>query len=416
MSRIVDQVDGHAVPEHSTPDQDTLARRLRTSPEAVAAVAIAVVASALCIVGAALSARLYGLDPAAAIGLNVLHAGAIGVAAVKPRLAVTLGTASAFALMVFGSPEAGPWPWAITWLLTQLVVLGVVGARAPWRVGGVGWIVSVAGSAAIAVIVSGTEQTTSTASNVLLFASLSAAALTAGAVAGQLIQTQARLRREREVSRSEYAQRSLVQQKARIARDLHDVIAHSMSLVSIQASSAQARLGPLDEQVVSEFDQIAASARQALQEMRQVLTVLRSEDETADVRPLPSVGDVPTLVEQAQQAGQRVESDWPAVETSDIIGLAAYRIVQEALSNALRHAPDSAVTVSGEVEGDDLRITVVNTRPPRGPATHDPRGLGTLGMRERARAAGGDLDAGPTPEGGYAVTARLRIRTRQDSA
>lgn len=408
-------MDGDAVTDENRSDGRRPSGLRAASPEFLASGVLAVVTLTLCIVGAALSAQLYRIDAAAAIGLNVLHAAAIIVAVLRPWLAVTMATAGAFALMGFASFESGPWPWAVTWLLTHLAVLFMVAARFSWRIGAVCWTVSTAGSLMLALLLRDGHDLTSASSNVLLFASLSAAALATGAVSGQLVQTRARLRRERQVSAQEYAQRTLAQQKAQIARDLHDVIAHSMSLISIQAASAPARLGPLDEAVANEFDQIGASARQALHEMRQVLTVLRSDDETAEVHPAPSAAGIPALVEQARQAGLEVTLDWPTAATSELVGLAAYRIVQEALSNASRHAPGAAVSVRGSVVTGELWIDVITAPSAQSPAPPNPEGLGMLGMRERAKAAGGELDAGPTQDGGHAVTARLPLSATDDA-
>lgn len=363
-----------------------------------------------CIVGISVSAQVYSVDAAAAIGLNVLHAAAIGVGLLRPRLAAAMGIAAAFSLMALGANGVGTWPWAVPWLLQHLALLFVVAVRAPWRTTAATWLISAGGSLLLAWLLRDERDLGPAISSVVLYTSLAAATLAAGIGLAELIQTRDRLRREREVSASEHAERTLAQQRARIARDLHDVIAHSMSIISIQASSAPARLGPLEPQLVDEFDQIADSARRALSEMRQVLTVLRSEGESSSLAPAPGLNDIRELVEQARQAGLDVHLDWPAdPPTGELLGLAVYRIVQEAMSNAVRHAPGSQVGVTGQVSPHAFNLSITNTRSPLAQQVTDPDGLGIIGMRERAKAAGGTLHAAPTSEGGYVVHAVLPI-------
>src|SRR5699024_2194423 len=139
--------------------------------------------------------------------------------------------------------------------------------------------------------------------------------------------------------------RETIEEKARISRELHDIVAHSMSIINIQASSAPVRHAALDVEVAKEFEVISSSARAALTEMRGLLTVLRNEHPPHEQDPQPKLSDVETLVDKTRQAGVRVtfERSGEAIDAglSESIGLAGYRIVQEALSNAIRHARNS---------------------------------------------------------------------------
>jgi signal transduction histidine kinase len=210
----------------------------------------------------------------------------------------------------------------------------------------------------------------------------------------------------------ERARLAVLEQRARFARELHDVVAHHMSLMAIRAESAQHRLGALPEPVRAEFGALSGSARQALADMRRLLSVLRS-DQPAARAPQPGLEDLPGLIGTARQAGMTI--DLSVSPTLDQVppsaGLCAYRIIQEALSNAGRHAAGALVTVS--VGCDAGTVTLQVTNGPGVAATprvngHGP-GHGLTGMRERAELLGGSLWAGRAPDGGFAVTAVLPL-------
>jgi signal transduction histidine kinase len=210
----------------------------------------------------------------------------------------------------------------------------------------------------------------------------------------------------------ERARRTALEERARIARELHDVVAHHMSLVAIRAESAPHRLGALPDPVRAEFGWLSESAREALADMRRLLGVLRS-DQPAARAPQPGLTDLPGLIDTARQAGMAVElSPLPAPDqVPPSAGVCAYRIIQEALSNAGRHAAGAPVTVS--VLHDAETVTLRVTNGPRTPARprangHRP-GHGLAGMRERAELLGGSLSAGPASDGGFVVSAVLPL-------
>ncbi|HET6871232.1 MAG TPA: histidine kinase [Solirubrobacteraceae bacterium] len=225
-------------------------------------------------------------------------------------------------------------------------------------------------------------------------------------------QTREALEVETEHAEQEQARRAVLEERARIGRELHDVVAHHMSLIAVQAETAPYRVGEISESVSGEFTAISAAARAALGEMRRLLSVLRN-DEEATRTPQPQIDEIHEMVATARNAGMTVDytpaGTLEAVPQS--IGLCAYRIVQEALTNASRHAPGSAVTVRLVRNEDALRLEVVNG-PGRTavPADADAGlGQGLAGMRERASLLGGALTAGATTDGGFAVTAVLPI-------
>nr|WP_269440660.1 histidine kinase [Micromonospora tarapacensis] len=207
----------------------------------------------------------------------------------------------------------------------------------------------------------------------------------------------------------EKARRAVLEERTRIARELHDVVAHHMSMIAVQAETAPYRLTAVPDPARAEFAAIADSARAALTDMRRLLGVLRSEAEDPQIAPQPSLAELPTLVATARRAGMAVtlETD-VAAEPSAAVGLAAYRIVQEGLANAARHAGGAAVRVTIRDRAGGLAVGVVNAG---GSASARPDakggGQGLTGMRERAVSLGGSLTAGPTGDGGYAVDAVL---------
>ena len=228
--------------------------------------------------------------------------------------------------------------------------------------------------------------------------------------------TQRALVEQAEQSELEKARRAVLEERTRIARELHDVVAHHMSMIAVQAETAPYRLAALPEPARSEFTAIADSARGALTEMRRLLGVLRSESTAPETAPQPGLADVPALVEAARRAGMTVALELGELATEarppEPVGLAAYRIVQEALANAARHAAGAPVRVALGPTGRTLHLRVENGGGrPAGP--DQPDGHGLTGMRERARLLGGAFRAGPT-EDGFAVVARLPYDVPED--
>jgi signal transduction histidine kinase len=203
---------------------------------------------------------------------------------------------------------------------------------------------------------------------------------------------------------------AVLAERTRIARELHDVVAHHMSLLAVRAETAPFRIdGDLPEPVRAEFAEISAGARQALADMRRVLGVLRSDDHEAALAPQPELADILALVDADRAAGADVQLELdPAPDAPAAVGLTAYRIVQEALANAARHAPGAPVQVSVRAEPAALDIWVRNAPSGRDVAA-GPDGLGLAGMRERVAAVGGELTVGPTPDGGFEVHALLPL-------
>jgi signal transduction histidine kinase len=217
---------------------------------------------------------------------------------------------------------------------------------------------------------------------------------------------------QEELTEVERARRSVLEERARIAREMHDVVAHHMSMIAVRAETAPYRVASLPDAARTELAGIATEARSALADMRRLLGVLRAEQDDAPRTPQPALADVPQLAETARRAGVPVTLEMPAVDrVPGAVGLAAYRIVQEALANAARHAPGGPVRIVGRVRPGRLELAIRNgpavpgMSPPGLPAAG--AGHGVVGMRERATLLGGTLTARPDPDGGFTVAAVL---------
>jgi signal transduction histidine kinase len=212
----------------------------------------------------------------------------------------------------------------------------------------------------------------------------------------------------------EEARRAVLEERTRIAREMHDVVAHHMSLIAVQAETAPYRLDELSDSALDEFSSLSAHAREALSDMRRLLGALRNEG-PAERTPQPSLGDVPDLVAASQRAGVDVSLTMPDIgaATSPGVELCAYRIVQEALANANRHALGSEVSVVVEGDDDALRLRVRNGPGLSRPATTGfaRAGHGLAGMSERVAILGGELVTGEDPEGGFVVAAVLPLHS-----
>lgn len=218
------------------------------------------------------------------------------------------------------------------------------------------------------------------------------------------------------VERGERLQREAAQQAAlaameerhRIAREMHDVVAHSLTTIVVQADGAGAAAQQDPAVAVPALETIAGTGREAIAELRRMLGLLRSE-EAGVPAPQPRLTDLPVLLEEVRAAGTPVawELADPAPAVSDGVALTVFRIVQEALSNVRKHAgPGATATVA--VRADDAEVLVEVRDDGRGAGAYDDgRGLGLTGMRERVAAHGGTLAAGPAPGGGFSVCARI---------
>jgi signal transduction histidine kinase len=211
-------------------------------------------------------------------------------------------------------------------------------------------------------------------------------------------------------------EQAVLRERARIARELHDVVAHSVSMIAVQAETAPYTMRGLSPEAKKGFSDVAGAAREALEEMRRLLSVLRADPGTEpEVTPQPRLDRLAELIDSHRGAGGQAQLNvhGSVRPLSTTIELSAYRIVQEALTNARRHAPGSRVNVELNYLGDRLAVQVTDDGTAAPATAVDDRnrrmGHGLVGMRERATMLGGRFAAGPRTEGGFAVQAELPV-------
>jgi signal transduction histidine kinase len=211
-------------------------------------------------------------------------------------------------------------------------------------------------------------------------------------------------------ARMELAERAVAEERLRLARELHDVVAHSLAIIALHSSIGAHNAQDRPQDAVDALAAINTATRSALAELRALLAVLR-EPTAADGAPLPSLADLDGLCAQASAAGMTVHAtvDGDVAGLPRAVSLTGYRVVQEAITNAVKHAASSDVDVRVAVAPGRLAVAVTNG-PPRAPLAGRPTGpggVGLTGMRDRVAAFGGDLTAAATPDGGWVVRATL---------
>ena len=222
------------------------------------------------------------------------------------------------------------------------------------------------------------------------------------------------------VSRAERLEREQAQQAAaaveeertRIARELHDIVSHSISVVTIQTQAVRRRLGPEHSQEAADLAAVEATAREALAEMRRLFGVLRASDESASLAPQPGLAELARLVEKAGSGDVdvRLEVEGEPYELPPGADLAAYRIAQEGLTNALRHAGATAVTVRVRYEPHGVEVEVVDDGRGLGHANGRAGGHGLVGVRERVALYDGTVTLSDGPDGGVRLVATIPVK------
>lgn len=369
----------------------------------------------------------WGLLPAVATGVAVV------LARFRPVGAWALVMASFASTLFFGAVAAWqPWPLTTPNLFALLVVIFALGRDRKVHIGALAWIsYFLAGSYAVWATNAGKidPQPGFTA---IPGSSLASDSLTLGMMLGALAlllglliriwrQGRVRVAEEERIAESERQRRRILEERTRIARELHDIVAHHMSVITVQASTAEYRLADLNEDARAEFRSISDQARESLAEMRRLLGVLRSEDEAGVREPQPGPEGLRGLAESVDRAGTPVSLEVAALPGNlpETVALTVFRVVQEALSNVVRHAPGAATTVEVAAGDEHVTVTVANGPPPakRPPAAQPETvtpasGFGLIGMRERVALDGGTLETGPTAAGGFRVHAVLPIENR----
>ncbi len=362
-----------------------------------------------------------GIDVAGAVVVAALVA--IGTSQIEAEPGEALVDALAFVCGIGAALSLALWRrWAVVVAGVVTVAIGVYLARgypggpavlpvplsmlalgytAPRRAAWIG-----VGALFVATAVGSAVADRGILSHLLLVVGWGAASVLAGqalAIRGE----RAAVERERVAHAQEQA---LARERLRIAQDVHDSVAHAMATINVQSGVATHLVGTKPEQAVVALEAIRVASRDALEELGAILGVLRDSDSAAPKAPLANIGDISSLVERARDDGLTVTLDQSgdASAVAATVGAAAYRVVQEALTNTRRHAgPAAEVAVAVAVgEGGSLRLTV---RDDGGGKILvggvEPGGFGLIGMSERVEATGGSLSAGPTSTSGFGVEA-----------
>jgi len=282
-----------------------------------------------------------------------------------------------------------------------LIVLLVIYNGAAHTSGHRAWIVG-ALTTTFGITVVLTDPDGANLGGLIFFSLLFGAPWLAGYVVQKRRLGEARMRTERDA-----AEATIVDERARIARELHDVVAHAISVIVLQARGGRRLLDSEPHETRGALDTIERTGQQALVEMRRLVGLLRESGEALALAPQPTLSQLDRLVEQVRAAGLPVvvSIEGDPIEVPPGIDLSAYRIVQEALTNALKHAGPAQARVRLRYLADSLDLEVADDG--AGTENGDGGGHGLVGIRERVSVYGGELDAGPQTGGGYAVRARL---------
>ena len=218
--------------------------------------------------------------------------------------------------------------------------------------------------------------------------------------------------RELEQERGAQIERAIADERARIARELHDLVAHSVSVMVVQAGAAEDLLDRDPAAAREPLGVVQETGRQAVQELSTMLGLLRRPPGPVDLAPQPDEAAIPALVERMRSSGLRIEArieDLPPLPPG--IGLALYRVVQEGLTNALKHAPSGAAILEMTADPSNVVATILTEQATRSPATLG-TGNGLVGIRERVAVHGGTMEAGPTVAGGFRLRVALPLGDR----
>ncbi|MGY0017570.1 sensor histidine kinase [Streptomyces sp. YJ-C3] len=346
---------------------------------------------------------ISGLTAAAPVALTLI----------RPILAWWLSLAAAPLLVMASSAELSP--WTVGSIVGHTAVMAVVAARTRPRTAAWMWVIS-----GVYALFAGEVFGGWYGSDAFPMAVFSGVVLALVCMVQVSSSAKRQVAEERTVTAVERDKRTLLEERTTIARELHDVVAHHMSVVAIQAEAAPYRVENPPPELEQAFVTIRENAVAALTELRRVLGVVRAEDYEAPDAPQPTLADLDRLLENVRDAGLTVSKTVTGAvrELPSGVELSAYRIVQEALSNTLRHAPgaEAAVEVSYVLGGLGLRI--VNGRPDSLAKTSPGSGHGITGMRERVSMLSGEMTAGETADGGYEVAVFLPVaasRTEDDA-
>lgn len=365
------------------------------------------------------------IESALALGLA---GGAEGAPRTTPWLSVAAGLAITLPLVLRRRlPFAGP---AAVWLVAAAVsfvdgrivpfpvgiyIAGMVAAMVLGSLESEVWarrgLVAVVGSAVVVSVNDPQHDLGQLVFTPLLFAVLW---VTGYAIRQRIVEAETAQRRALQVEhdREESERRAILHERARIAREMHDVVGHGVSVMTVQAAAVRRLLAPAQVREREALLAVEEAGRDALSEMRRLVAVLRDPQDDVTLTPTPGLTQLPKLLDHARQSGLPVKLtiEGTPERLSAGVDLAAYRVVQEGLTNAIRHARAQQAQVHLRYGRDHLDIEILDDGQGSGPRDGDEGGHGLAGMRERVGAYRGTLEAGPCPDGGYRLHALLPVR------
>lgn len=383
--------------------------RRRPSPSLLWWFGTGTLATALLVISFPIAAAFHDVPVLVAFLAATAQAASLPLALARPVEAVALQFGSVIVWSVAAPVRLDAlWPLSVPATIALTLFVGVIAVRQSWRYALAVWWASVLLLILLALL-DPRGRTIEDAADVVVAHTVGSVLLVIAALVWRYwagIQRQlAEARRDIAVEQNE---RAVAEERTRIARELHDVVAHSMSVIHMQATSASYRIKGIDPGSREEFVRIADGARSTIREMRQLLAVLRDENADPSLAPVPGLDRLDELVKSTRQAGVPLRLTLsPVPALPDSVSMAGFRIVQEALSNVIRHAPGARTDVVVDCGPDAVEIEVVNEAPVAASTLTAPGGHGLPGMRERVRLVGGSLETGPTDDGGYRVYARL---------
>lgn len=381
----------------STPDDGRPRRRWFSNPLVLAVVGV--VASAVTLV----QLWQWNVPAVLAAGLAVLQTWPVLLVVWWPLWAWRLVTAglTVSTFLGYGQGALG-WPWPATSVLVLVLVLYTVASMCRREL------------TAAAGVVTGVFVVVPALFTVLLPAGVIGGTLL-GIATPLLLGDSVRVRRLAAAAlRREHARTAVLEERARIARELHDIAGHGLSTIALQAEAAPHRSPDLPAAAADTFRTIRATARESLAELGRLVGVLRDEGDPADRAPQPGLGRLDALIAEMRRVGVAVRADIAGAPRAIPPGVdvSAYRIVQEAVRNAARHSAGAHVTIEIAYEPEALQVRVCNSRPtapsPRTDGTAG-SGHGLVGIRERVAMLGGRVDVGPSDDGGFVVEACLPL-------
>ncbi|MGC9378285.1 sensor histidine kinase [Streptomyces sp. MH13] len=389
-----------------------LTRRLSDKRRWYAARLPQAVVVALALIAMFVSSAGGRMDGPMALLSGLVCAAPVVATLVRPVAAFWMSMA-ATPLVAFLDGSLGEWPWQPGVFICHVTVLVVVAIRTRPRTAAWMWAFTAA-YAFFAETVIGDGQYNTSAPMLLL----SALALLMVAVRHVRREARQEVTAQQTVTAHERSRRTLLEERTTIARELHDVVAHHMSVVAIQAEAAPYRVENPPEELERAFATIRENAVAALTELRRVLGVVRAEDYEAPDAPQPTLADLDSLLANVRDAGLSVDKTVTGAvrELSPGVELSAYRIVQEALSNSLRHAPGATARVEVSYVLGGLGLRIVNGPVPELSLVKPSPGAGhgITGMRERVSMLNGEMTAGPTDDGGYEVAVFLPVTAQTE--